>query len=70
MPLSAPTPSRRRNAIEQFNVNAGDANTDAFVDNRSAGGTVELTTATTVAGRALDLTFGAEVGPFASRPIS
>ena len=52
----------RRNAIEQLNVNAGDANTDAFVDNRSAGGTVELTTATTVAGRALDLTFGAEAG--------
>ena len=50
----------RRNAIEQLNINAGDANTRAFIDNRSAGGTTELTTAAAVAGRTLDLTIGAE----------
>jgi outer membrane cobalamin receptor len=50
----------RRNAIEQYNVNAGDANTDAFVTNRSAGGTVELTATRRVAGRALDIALGAE----------
>jgi outer membrane cobalamin receptor len=52
----------RHNAIEQLNVNAGDASTRAFVTNRSAGGTVELTTEHRVAGRVLDLTVGAEAG--------
>jgi len=50
----------RRNVIEQLNVNAGDANTHAFVTNGSVGATTELTIGTTLAGRALDLTIGAE----------
>lgn len=50
----------RRNAIEQYNVNAGDADTDAFVTNRSAGGTIELWATRGVAGHALDLAIGAE----------
>lgn len=52
----------RRNAIEQLNVNAGDANTHAFVTNASAGGAVELTTVTAIADRELDFTIGAEAG--------
>jgi outer membrane cobalamin receptor len=52
----------RRNAIEQLNINAGGADTHAFIDNRSLGGTVELTTQAAVAGRPLDFTFGAEAG--------
>jgi outer membrane receptor protein involved in Fe transport len=50
----------RRNAIEQFNVNVGSADTRAFIDNRSIGATVEATLATRLAGRLLDLTLGAE----------
>ena len=50
----------RRNVIEQLNVNAGDANTHAFITNGSAGVTAELTVGTTLAGRTLDLTVGAE----------
>jgi outer membrane receptor protein involved in Fe transport len=50
----------RRNEIEQYNVNAGAANTDAFVTNRSAGGTIELSTTRRLAGHALDLAIGAE----------
>ena len=51
----------RRNRIEQLNVNAGDANTRAFVDNRSAGATTELSFESHIAGRALALTLGAEL---------
>ena len=50
----------RRNAIEQFNVNAGDANTRAFVTNGSAGATVELSTRTQLSSRTLDVTVGME----------
>ena len=50
----------RRNAIEQLNVNAGAANTHAFVTNESAGATAELSAATTVGGRSLALSVGAE----------
>jgi outer membrane cobalamin receptor len=50
----------RRNEIEQLNVNAGDANTHAFIANGSAGATAELTFGATLAGRALDFTVGAE----------
>ena len=50
----------RRNVIEQLNVNAGDANTHAFITNGSVGGTVELTTQSSLAGRSLELAIGAE----------
>ena len=51
----------RRNRIEQLNVNVQDANTHAFVDNRSAGGTAELAADLHLAGRPLTLTGGAEL---------
>ena len=50
----------RRNVIEQLNVNAGDANTHAFVTNGSAGGTAELGFATTLGTRSLDLSLGVD----------
>lgn len=52
----------RRNAIEQLNVNAGDANTRAFVTNASTGGTIEATMSTAIVGHTLNLTIGAEAG--------
>lgn len=50
----------RRNAIEQLNVNAGNPDTHAFVTNGSAGATAELSASTTLAGRPLALSVGAE----------
>jgi iron complex outermembrane receptor protein len=51
----------RRNRIEQLNVNASDADTHAFVDNRSAGVTGELTADSRLGGRPLTLSVGAEL---------
>lgn len=51
----------RRNAIEQLNINAGGANTRAFVANRSAGGSAELALQAHAAGRPLSLAVGAEL---------
>ena len=50
----------RRNAIEQLNVNAGDPNTRAFVTNSSVGATAEMSASTSVIGRPLEMTIGAE----------
>jgi iron complex outermembrane receptor protein len=51
----------RRNRIEQLNVNASDASTHAFVDNRSAGVTGEPTAEMRVGARPLTLSAGAEL---------
>lgn len=51
----------RRNAIEQLNVNAGSADTRAFVTNRSTGGTAELAIAAHVGTRPLSLALGTEL---------
>lgn len=50
----------RRNAIEQFNVNADAADTRAFVTNASAGGAMELERELTLGARPLALVVGGE----------
>lgn len=51
----------RHNAFEQYNVNVGDPNTDAFGVNASVGGTGELEIPLSLAARPLTLSAGAEV---------
>lgn len=50
----------RRNDIEQFNVNVPPPNTDAFIDNRSGGGTAEWTRPFLLASWPTAVTIGAE----------
>lgn len=50
----------RRNAAEQFNVNAQDPDTRAFVRNRSLGGTAELDVSIMLAGLPAALSMGGE----------
>lgn len=50
----------RRNDIEQFNVNVPPPSTDAFIDNKSAGGTGEWTRPVLVGSLPTALTLGAE----------
>ncbi len=50
----------RRNATEQFNVNAQDPDTRAFVRNQSLGGTTELDIPATLVGLPLGLSIGGE----------
>ncbi|MGI8545920.1 MAG: TonB-dependent receptor [Gemmatimonadaceae bacterium] len=50
----------RRNASEQFNVNAQDPDTRAFVRNQSVGGTAELDAPAMLAGLPIGLSLGAE----------
>ncbi|MGI8510455.1 MAG: TonB-dependent receptor, partial [Gemmatimonadaceae bacterium] len=50
----------RRNATEQFNVNAQDPDSRAFVTNKSLGGTTELDVLMTIAGLPTALSVGGE----------
>lgn len=50
----------RRNATEQFNVNAQDPDTRAFVKNQSTGGTAELDVPATLSALPLGLSLGGE----------
>ncbi len=50
----------RRNDIEQFNVNVPPPSTDAFIDNKSGGGTAEWTRPFLLGSLATALTLGAE----------
>lgn len=57
----------RRNATEQFNVNAQDPDTRAFVRNQSLGGTAELDVPAMLAGLPVSLSFGGEYAHSAVR---
>ena len=50
----------RRNAIEQFNANVSDADTRAFITNRSLGGTAEYSVPARLGALPLNLTVGGE----------